>query len=78
MNIDIYCDGCGSLLTHRTDIKRGETLMRVVPCSDCIDDARTEGRDMGNDEGYNEGYQEGHKEANDEIFESHKLQPAQD
>jgi len=74
ITIDFECRLCGSEL--EIDYIDPDTI-QVLPCGDCIDDARADsyneghgaGMDDGYENGYSEGYAEGYNDASDEAEE---------
>jgi len=67
MNIEIYCDECGTELTKQASCpqtKLNEFEIRVAPCQKCLDKAK----DAGREDGYSDGYDNGFNNAKNPIL----------
>ena len=53
VNIEVYCS-CGNGLCAQTETsqnRRGNPVLTITPCGDCLSAVRSEGYDEGYDEG---------------------------
>ena len=81
IDMSFVCDDCGASLQHNSVFRsknRNDTIeLRIIPCVDCLSEARSNGWDAGQEEGYDEGHStgkgEGYEQGKNEFFEEHRL-----